>query len=141
MTGIDFTSDTGKKALDRLRHEQVVWLTTVRDDFAPQPSPVWFLLQDDHSVLVFSQPEAPKVRAIRRNPRVSLNFNSDASGGEIVIFNGHAVLGDASTSADTVAAYVEKYQAGIKGLGMTPEQMAAEYSQPIVITLGKLRGW
>lgn len=138
---IDFTTDTGVKALRRLQNEQVIWLTTVRDDGAPQSSPVWFLLQEDHSVLLFSHPEAPKVRAIERNPLVSLNFNSDANGGEIVIFNGHAVLGDASMAADTVASYVEKYDTGIKGLGMTPEQMAAEYSQPIVITLEKLRGW
>lgn len=141
MAAIDFASDTGKTALERLHNEGIIWLTTVRDDGAPQSSPVWFLLREDQSVLVFSQPGAPKVRAIRHNPQVSLNFNSDPNGGEIVIFNGHAVLGDTSIAVNTVAAFVDKYREGIKGLEMTPEQMAAEYSQSIVITLERLRGW
>lgn len=141
MTSIDFTSDTGRKALERLRSEQIVWMTTVREDGAPQPSPVWFLLQEDHTVLVFSQPNAPKVRAIQRNPHISLNFNSGADGDEIVIVNGHAVLADPSLTVSSVDAFVDKYDAGIKRLEMTAEQMAAEYSQPIVITLSRLRGW
>lgn len=141
MAAVDFTSDTGKKVLRRLQDEQVIWLTTVREDRTPQSSPVWFLLQDDRSVLIFSQPGAPKVRAIRHNGNVSLNMNSDAHGGNVAILNGHAALGDTSIALDTVAAFVDKYREGIKGLEMTPEQMAAEYSQSIVITLERLRGW
>lgn len=141
MTEIDFTSDIGRKARERLQSEELIWLTTVRRDGTPQPSLVWFLFRDDRTVLIFSHPDAPKVRAIQRNPNVSLNFNSDATGGSVVIFNGQAVLGDTSLSVETVPAYVEKYGTGIARLGMTPEQMAAEYSQSIVITPTALRGW
>jgi PPOX class probable F420-dependent enzyme len=141
LTDVDFTSDVGRKALERLQREELIWLTTVRRDGAPQPSLVWFVFQDDQTVLLFSQPGAAKIRAIRRNPNVSLNFNSDANGGSVVVLNGQAVLGDTSLSVEKVPAYAEKYRAGIARLGMTPEQMAVEYSQPIVITLGTLRGW
>lgn len=133
MTDIAFTSDSGKKAPRRLHSEEIIWLTTVRGDGMPQPSPVWFLLQDDGTVLIFSRPDAPKVRAIGTNSRVSLNFNSDPEGGDIVILNGHAMLGETSLAATTVSAYVEKYKESIERLGIariSGRQMIAHRSSP-----------
>ncbi len=114
----------------RLREEQVVWLTTVRADGVPQPTPVWFLWQEG-SFLIYSKPDALKVRNIRLNPHVALNFNTDELGGEVVVFRGEASLEDGAPPADQVAAYVDKYRQGIADLEMTPESMAGEYSVAI----------
>ena len=39
----EFTGEFGQRAAERLRTEEVIWLTTVGNDGMPQPSPVWFL--------------------------------------------------------------------------------------------------
>lgn len=114
----------------RLRGEQVVWLTTVRADGVPQPTPVWFLWQEG-SFLIYSKPDALKVRNIRLNPHVALNFNTDESGGAVVVFRGEASVEEGAAPADHVAAYVDKYRQGIADLEMTPESMAREYSVAI----------
>jgi Pyridoxamine 5'-phosphate oxidase len=40
-------------------------------DGRPDSVPVWFLLRDDETVLVYSQAGKVKLRNISRNPRVS----------------------------------------------------------------------
>jgi len=126
--------------LRRLESEQVIWLTTMSGAGAPQPSPVWFLWHDD-SILIFSQPHAPKVSAIRRNPHVSLNFNASPSGGDVVILSGMAMLDDGSLRADEIPAYIEKYREGLASLGMSPEAFGDDYRQAIVTRPTRLRAW
>ncbi len=58
MPGIDFSSELGKRALERLQREQVIWLSTVNAKGMPQPSPVWFLWQDE-TFIIYSQPSTP----------------------------------------------------------------------------------
>ena len=43
MPSIDFTTEFGRRALNRLENEQVIWITTTSKSGAPQPSPVWFV--------------------------------------------------------------------------------------------------
>ena len=63
--------------LERLLcEEKIAWLTTVRSDGTPQPTPVWFLWQQG-TFLIYSQPEAKKIRNIANEPRVALNLNTD----------------------------------------------------------------
>ncbi len=78
----DTSTDFGRRVEGRLREEYLVWLTTVRADGLPQPSPVWFLC-DGESVLVFSQPDTQKLRNIERDPKVSLHFDVVGRGGNI----------------------------------------------------------
>ncbi len=140
MASVGLPFSPSSKVLERLQSEQVIWLTTVSASGAPQPSPVWFLWQDD-SVLIFSQPDTPKVQAIRQNPRVALSFNSDASGGDVAIFSGEAMLDDGGLRPDEIPAYIEKYRNGLAGLGMSPAAFADEYRQGIVIRPTRLRAW
>jgi PPOX class probable F420-dependent enzyme len=136
---IDATGEFGARVERRLRDDLVVWLTTVGADGTPQPSPVWFFW-DDGSVLVYSQPAAPKVRNVRRSPRVALNFNSTAHGGDVVVLTGEAAFDEAMTGAPP-AAYLAKYAEGLASLGMTPEAFAAEYATAIRVRPTKLRGF
>lgn len=122
----------------RLWEEEVAWLTTVRADGQPQPVPVWFWW--DGSVFrVFSQPDARKLRNIRRNPRVSLNLNSSATGGEVVRAEGTAeTVEDAPPPSEE---YVEKYRGGISRIGLDVEDFSRLYSVAIRITPERWRTW
>jgi len=140
MASVDLSFELSGKVLDRLRSEQHIWLTTVSGTGTPQPSLVWFLWRDD-SVLVFSQPDAPKVRAIRHNPRVALSFNSNAAGGDVAVFSGVATLDGGNFRADGIPAYIEKYRDGLASLGMSPAAFADDYRQAIVVRPTGLRSW
>ncbi len=122
----------------RLMEEKVAWLTTVRADGVPQPTPVWFLWQEG-TFLIYSKPDARKVRNIRQNHHVALNFNTDASGEHVVVFRGEATLDEGAALADQVPAYLDKYRQGIIDLEMTPESMAREYSVAVRITPQSVR--
>lgn len=110
----------------RLQTEEVIWLTTVRADGSPVPTPVWFYWNGE-SFLIYTQPGSHKLRHIARNPAVALNFNTDAGGGSVAVFSGAAVIDDQPPPAE-VEAYFAKYAEGIKMIGLTRESMAAEYS-------------
>jgi PPOX class probable F420-dependent enzyme len=137
---IDTSSEFGARVARRLTEDRIGWLTTVGSDGTPQPSPIWFLW-DGETVLIYSQSNAPKLRHIRANPRVSLHLDGDTHGGDIVILTGEAHIDEHTPPAHQVPAYLEKYTAGITtGLGMTPERFAGEYSVAIRFTPGRLRG-
>lgn len=136
---LDTSTEFGARVERRLRQEVIIWLTTVRADGLPQPSPVWFLW-DGQTLLIYSRPNQPKLRNIARSPKVALHFDSDGQGGDIVIFDGEAVITPGQPPADRVSDYVAKYAAGIAALGLTPASFAAAYSVPIRVTLHGVRG-
>jgi PPOX class probable F420-dependent enzyme len=136
----DINTEFGARVAQRLDEESVIWLTTVRDDSTPQPTPVWFLW-DGESFLIYSQPQAYKIRNITRNPRVTLNFNSDKHGNDVIVFRGSASIDPSIPPADQVPAYIEKYRSGIKELGSTPAEFAGEYSIAIRVHPTRLRGF
>jgi PPOX class probable F420-dependent enzyme len=137
---IDTSSEFGQRAEKRLRDEVVVWLTTVRPDGTPEPSPVWFFW-DGSTALIYSQPNRTKLRNIGRDPRVSLNFNSTNDGGDVVIFTGEARVDSGAPPANQHPKYLAKYDQHIAGIGMTPASFAAAYSVAIRVTPTKLRGF
>jgi PPOX class probable F420-dependent enzyme len=138
---IDLTTPFGRVAEKHLKFEYVIWLTTMDSHLTPQPRPVWFIWEND-SILIFSQPDAFKVRHIRKNPNVALHFNTDDTGEKhVIIMTGKAIIDTSSPSANQVTAYLEKYRTGIADLNMTPESFSAEYSTAIRITPSELRGW
>jgi PPOX class probable F420-dependent enzyme len=117
----------------RLREEKIAWLTTVRRDGMPQPTPVWFLWQNGR-FLIYSQPEAKKIRNIENNPRVAISLNSDLWGNHIAVVTGMASVDFDATPANEIPAYLAKYHEGILQIEMTPESMAKEYSAAIHVT-------
>jgi PPOX class probable F420-dependent enzyme len=125
---------------DRLRGAPVIWLTTVNSSGQPQSSPVWFVW-DGSSFLIYSRRDSPKVPNIRRNPRVSLNLDSDGEGGAIVTIEGEAEIDEGAPPANEVPAYVEKYLDRIRRLGAEPEPFGKMYSIPIKVTPSRSRVW
>lgn len=137
---VDFTTDIGRKIERRLKEEQIIWLTTVDARSTPQPRLVWFHW-DGETVLILSQAQAAKVRHIKRNPRVALNFNSDEDGGSVGVLTGEARLLQGKPDKRRLEAYIEKYAEGIQELRMTPESMLAEYQTVLLVTPTSLRGF
>jgi PPOX class probable F420-dependent enzyme len=135
---LNLSAEASAALAARLRAEEIAWITTVTPGGQPQSSPVWFLWEEDE-FLVYAQPHSWKVRNIRANPRVSLHLNSDAEGGRVVTFEAAARIQGEHPQAHEAAAYLAKYRQGIAGIGMTPEQMGAEYATALRITPTRVR--
>jgi PPOX class probable F420-dependent enzyme len=137
---LDFNSKLGRRVKDRLKRENVIWLTTVDGENASQPRPVWFHW-DGENFLIFSQRGKAKLRHIERNPNVSLNFNSDEDGGDVAVFAPcRAHILDAPSDPARVEEYLKKYRQAIKDLGMTIIDFTESYSVPLHIVPESLRG-
>lgn len=119
---------------DRLRHNLMAWLTTVRADGQPITVPVWFLLRPDETLLLYSKPTAAKLRNIVGNPKVSLALDVCDLGRNIVRLEGVASVADDQTPADAQPAYLAKYTERIAALFETPQAFAAEHSTAVIIT-------
>lgn len=126
------------EAARRLAEDQVAWLTTVTDAGAPAPNPVWFV-PDGDTVVVFTAPGTRKVHNIEQRPLVCLHFNSDATGGEVVIINGRAEL-EPKVAPSSQPGFVEKYGRAIAlELNSTVEEIDATYATLIRIHPIKVR--
>jgi len=101
---------------------------------------VWFHW-DDETILIFSERGKAKLRHIARNPKVSLNFNTDEDGGDGAVIGGEARIMDAPPAGNRVKAYLRKYREGIKNLDMTVAEFSAAYTVPILVTPKALRGF
>jgi PPOX class probable F420-dependent enzyme len=119
---------------NRLRSNLMAWLTTVRPDGQPVSVPVWFVLREDETILLYSQPDRAKLRNIAHNPRVSFALDVTDVGRNIVRLEGTASAVPDQPSADKNAAYLAKYTERIAALFGTPEEFGALYSTAILIT-------
>ena len=91
--------------------------------------------------MIFSESGKAKLRHIARNPKVSLNFNTDEDGGDVAVIGGEARIMDAPPASNRVKAYLRKYREGIKSLDMTVAEFSATYKVPILVTPKALRGF
>jgi len=130
---LDLTQQRHAHIDQRLHNDMVIWLNSVRPNGHPHAVVVWFLW-DGESVLIFSRPKNQKLVNIQHNPNVLLALDNTNDGSDPVTIEGTATLLAPGVMSATLQAYVKKYGEGIKQLGFTPEQMAAEYSQGIRIT-------
>lgn len=138
---IDESTDFGARVARRLREEDVVWLTTVTPAGTPQPTFIWFWWNGADRALLQSQPGVAKLRNLTSNPRLALNFNGTATGGDMIVITGTADLSGQPAEAD-VQAYKEKYARQIADLDYdSPEAFFDDYSVPIQVTFTHLRGF
>jgi PPOX class probable F420-dependent enzyme len=137
---IDEGTEFGARVARHLRDEIVVWMTTVTPAGAPVPRPVWFIWDGAETVVMYSQPKL-RIRNLRANPRVTLNFDGDGDGGDIAVLSGTATVDADLPGANDDSAYLAKYDEHIARLGMSPDTFAREYSVPVRIRLTKLQGY
>jgi PPOX class probable F420-dependent enzyme len=84
----------------------------------PVPRLVWFY-RDGTDLIVYSMPNARKVRHIDAHPRVSLNLDSDGNGAGIIIVGGNAVVDEVGADPREDKAYWAKYEADAEQFGLT----------------------
>jgi PPOX class probable F420-dependent enzyme len=132
----------GARVRERLRSEPLIWLTTIGADGTPQPNPVWFLWEDDaDAVLIYNANAAHRVAHVAARPHVSLHFNTDSGGGDVVVFAGVAERAGDAPPNDEHAAYLAKYDELIVEIGSDREKFARDYSVALRIRLTKVRGF
>jgi PPOX class probable F420-dependent enzyme len=129
----------GARVERRLKEDRLAWLTTVRADGTPEPSPIWFLW-DGQEILIYSRRDKVKLANIEQRPRVAFNFDGDGQGGNIVILTGEARLVPDEPPADQNPVYARKYEQGFERIGMSAGQFAKTYSVAIRIRPTRLRG-
>jgi PPOX class probable F420-dependent enzyme len=137
---IDFNSTLGQRALERLNSEEVIWLISTDEHGYPQPNPVWFVLQDQ-ALLIYSMPNAKRLKYIAARPQVAAHFDSTGHGDDIIVFTGRAQIDPSQPPADTVSAYIEKYREGIKRIDSDPASFAKSYTVGYRVELLTLRGF
>ena len=115
-----------------LEQEPVVWLSTVRPSGAPHLVPIWFSW-DGEALLVFSKPDAQKVRNLRANPSVMLALGDAEDDFDIGLIEGRAELLDRPTAEVLPAALLEKYAEQLAAVGLDAAGYAATYTQVIRI--------
>ncbi|WP_115944508.1 pyridoxamine 5'-phosphate oxidase family protein [Amycolatopsis thermalba] len=58
--------------LEFLRRPLHGFLTVAAGPVPPQPRPVWFEATEDGTIQLFTTPDSPKMRQLRRDPRASI---------------------------------------------------------------------
>ncbi|WP_165985775.1 TIGR03667 family PPOX class F420-dependent oxidoreductase [Streptomyces sp. YIM 98790] len=129
----------GRRVRDRLAAERVVWFTTVGPDGTPQSNPVWFVWEDG-GFLVYSLTGARRLSHIQDRPRVSLHFDSDGEGGDIVVFSGRARRLEGPPPPHENSAYAGKYGEAMGHVAGSREKFGEAYSVPVRIDVTGVRG-
>jgi PPOX class probable F420-dependent enzyme len=122
----------------RLRTNLMAWLTTVRPDGQPVTVPVWFLLRDDETILLYSRPQVAKLTNIDANPRVSFALDVTDIGRNIVRLEGTARQAPELPAANKQPAYLAKYIERMAALFGTPDEFGALFSAALIITPARL---
>jgi PPOX class probable F420-dependent enzyme len=134
-------TEFGDRVRSRLRTETAVWLTTTSADGTPQPNPVWFLWEEDaDAVLVYNRNDANRLAHVAVRPRVSLNFDGNGKGGNIVVLTGVAEQALDVPPPDQHEGYLAKYRPDIERVSGDPAAFANTYSVPLRIRITKVRG-
>jgi PPOX class probable F420-dependent enzyme len=134
----DLPADRRSRVDTRLQTNLMAWLTTVSPAGRPHSVPVWFLLRDDDTILLYSQPGKAKLRNLDTNPHVALGLDVTDIGRDVIRIEGTAVRAPDHPPADRVPDYVAKYVERIGAIFGTPERFAEAFSEAIVITPSRL---
>jgi len=136
----DPDSEFGQRVRERLRVEKLIWFTSVGGDGTPQPNPVWFLWDGDN-VVVYNRPRANRLIHIRTRPQVSLHFDSNGQGGDIVVLNGPARLLTDFPAPHQLPRYLDKYRDSMVQVSGSPESFSEAYPVAIQIAVARSRGF
>ncbi len=123
-----------------LEREPVVWLSSVGADGKPYLVPIWFWW-DGEAVVVFSKPDAQKVRNLRANPVVMLALGDAEDDFDVGLIHGRAELLDRPASEVVPPEHLAKYAGRLATIGLDAEAYAAIYSQVIRIVPDDFLDW
>ncbi|MGV0038546.1 TIGR03667 family PPOX class F420-dependent oxidoreductase [Mycobacterium colombiense] len=124
---IEFTQEVAA----RLTSDHYGWLTTVAKSGQPVPRLIWFYF-DGAKLTVYSMPQSAKVAHVKAHPRVSLNLDSNGSGGGIIVVGGTATVEATGVDCREDEPYWAKYSEVAAQFGLT--EAMGSYSTRLVIT-------
>jgi len=128
---------TARRVLPMLADERVVWLSTVRPDGSPHLVPTWFLW-DGEALLVWSKPNAVKVRNLRANPRLMVALGDAGADFNVGLIEAEAVLVD---DRAVPAAFLAKYATELAQAGLDAAAYRATYTQAVRIVPTRFLAW
>jgi PPOX class probable F420-dependent enzyme len=129
------TIELTPEVVGRLHSDRSAWLTTVARSGQPVPRLVWFFF-DGTDVVVYTQPEAGKVRHITNNPLVSLNLDSDGGDRGVIVIGGPARVDATGIDMRKDEPYWEKYQPFAEEMGIV--DILDEYHMRLKISIEKV---
>lgn len=129
------SADLTAEVTRRLTSDHLGWLTTVAKSGQPVPRLVWFYF-DGTDIVVYTMPEAAKVRHVTSHPRVSLNLDSDGNGGGVVAIGGTATVDATDTDPRADEPFWGKYAADAAQFGLT--EAIGTYSTRLRIGVDKV---
>ncbi len=132
------TARTLERVRPMLAAEPVVWLSTVRPDGSPHLVPTWFWW-DGEAMLVFSKPDAVKVRNLRANPRLMVALGRPEEDFSVGLIEAEAALEPGA--AEIPDTFFTKYAAQLAEGGFDRAGFRATYTQAIRIVPTRLLSW
>jgi PPOX class probable F420-dependent enzyme len=87
-------------------------------------------------VIVYSMPNAAKIRHIQNHPPVSLNLDSDGNGAGIITVGGEATVEATDVGSRDDGPFWEKYKADAERFGLTEAFTA--YSTRLRVSVDKV---
>ena len=116
---------TARRVLPMLAAERVVWLSTVCPDGRPHLVPTWFWW-DGAALLLWSKPDAVKVRNLRADPRLMVALGDAGADFSVGLIEAAAQLADAPVPD----AFFAKYGDALPAEGRM--RRASTYTQAVV---------
>lgn len=125
-----------RRVLPMLADERVAWVSTVTADGRPHLVPTWFWW-DGEALLVWSKPNAVKVRNLRANPRLMVAVGDAAGDFAVGLIEADATLVDVPVPDAFLAKYGRELAAG----ELDPASFRALYTQAVRITPTRFLRW
>jgi PPOX class probable F420-dependent enzyme len=119
---------------------RVLWLSSVSADGRPHIVPAWFLW-DAGRIVLFSKPNARKVRNLRRHPRAMVALGVPGPDFDVELIEADAET-PPTTAAETMPpAFAAKYRRLLRRAGLSASRFGEVYSQPIVLRPTRFLGY
>jgi PPOX class probable F420-dependent enzyme len=130
----------GERVRRRLHDEVFIWFTTVGARGTPQPNPVWFVW-DDGDVVIYNRPDARRLDHLRGDAHVSLHFNADPRGGDVVVLSGRAEVADDGPPPHRMPVFLDKYRDEMIRVSGSLEAFSTAYPVPVRVRIRRVRGF
>jgi PPOX class probable F420-dependent enzyme len=137
---MEMTSLAATRIRRFLEQEPVVWLSTVRPDGGPHLVPIWFWW-DGEALLVFSKPNAQKIRNLRSHQSVMLALGNAEDDFDVGMIEGTAELLERPTRELLPPGHLRKYARQLATIGLSADEYADTYSQVVRIVPSRALGW
>lgn len=121
-----------------LARERVAWLSTVRPNGLPHLVPAWFWW-DGEALVVFSKPDAVKVRNLRANPRLMVALGRPEEDLSVGLIEAEAVV--VNSRADVPDGFFAKYGTDLADAGLDRASFRRTYTQAIRIVPTRFLAW